>query len=173
MLVRALISNDAESFQRLRLEALSDSPLAFASSYEEECDRPISEVRDRLLANDQGSVFGAFDRAGLVAMMGVKRERHRKLRHKAYLWGVYVAPSYRNQGIGRQLLSETLGYAFEKMCVRQITLGVGTWNTAAIALYESLGFERFGTEPSCLCVEGLFYDELYMVCRRDSIAESS
>jgi RimJ/RimL family protein N-acetyltransferase len=42
-------------------------------------------------------------------------------------------------------------------------LGVNTENTAAIALYESLGFETFGVERGFMLVDGVLHDELHMV----------
>jgi RimJ/RimL family protein N-acetyltransferase len=44
-----------------------------------------------------------------------------------------------------------------------VTLGVNTANTAAIALYESVGFEKFGLERGFLRVNGVLHDELHMV----------
>ena len=39
---------------------------------------------------------------------------------------------------------------------------MNTENTAAIALYTSLGFETFGLERGFLLVDGVLHDELHM-----------
>jgi len=49
--------------------------------------------------------------------------------------------------------------------IRRIKLGVNAGNAAAIALYRSAGFERYGIEPDALNVDGRFYDEEHFVLR--------
>jgi len=49
------------------------------------------------------AIFGAFDGQDLVGTVGLHRERGLKLAHKAVIWGVYVAPSFRQRGVGRLL----------------------------------------------------------------------
>src|SRR5262245_37670863 len=88
--IRARIADDAAAFQELRLFALRECPTAFSSSYEEECDIPLTRVGERLAAAPDRAVFGAFDNGTLVGMVGLLREQHRKLSHKAVVWGVYV-----------------------------------------------------------------------------------
>jgi ribosomal protein S18 acetylase RimI-like enzyme len=81
------------------------------------------------------------------------------------LAGVYVAPAFRGRGIGRKLLERALAHARTMPELLQVTLGVNTTNTAAIALYESAGFEQFGLERGFLRVDGALYDELHLVLR--------
>lgn len=58
------------------------------------------------------------------------------------LMGVWTHPRYRRRGLSRELLSEVCGHLFRKSKV--VTLFVNDFNTPAVALYESLGFERIG-----------------------------
>jgi len=44
-------------------------------------------------------------------------------------------------------------------------LSVTNTQTAALALYRSLGFESFVTEPRALNINGEFIDERYLVLR--------
>src|SRR5262245_56215799 len=111
MELRILQGDDAGDFQALRLNALRDCPTEFSSSYEEECDIPLSRVAGRLAHGPDGAIFGAFDEDRLVATVGLYRERGRKLAHKAVIWGVYVAPTFRRRGVGRSLLEFALAYA--------------------------------------------------------------
>jgi RimJ/RimL family protein N-acetyltransferase len=163
MELRTIDSTDAAAFKALRLAALRECPTAFSSSYEEECDIPLAESAQRLAPNRDRAIFGAFDGGDLVATVGLQREDRRKLAHKAVIWGVYVAPSFRRRGVGRLLLERALAHARSMSDVLQVTLGVNTANTAAIRLYESLGFEQFGLERGFLRVDGVLYDELHMV----------
>ena len=49
--------------------------------------------------------------------------------------------------------------------LEQVLLSVTRTQTAALALYRSLGFEPFGTEPRALNINGEFIDQHYLVIR--------
>jgi ribosomal protein S18 acetylase RimI-like enzyme len=163
MLLRALDPSDANAFQALRLRGLQDCPSAFASSYEEERDIALAEVEHRLRPQSDAVIFGAFQGGQLCAVVGLRRERQMKLSHKAFIWGLYVSPEARGQGIGTQLMRMALKCAIEQLHVRQVNLGVNTTNAAAIALYKKLGFSEFGLERGYLSVAGKLHDEYQMV----------
>lgn len=167
---RALTPQDALAFQQLRLRGLQECPIAFSSSYEEEVSTPLSDIERRLQPKPDAAIIGAFDSGALVAMAGLKREGQIKLAHKAYIWGVYVAPEARALGVGAQLLIRALRYATGVLRVRQVNLGVNTQNAAAIALYKKLGFVEYGLERDFLIVNGEAHDEYQMVCRLPSAA---
>ena len=164
MNVRALAPADAAAFQSLRLNGLRECPTAFASSFEEECDLALRVIAERLQHRNDRAVFGAFQGDDLVGLVGLKREEHYKLAHKAFIWGMYVAPSARKQGVGRQLVDRALSFAASDLRVRQVILGANARNEAAIALYERMGFKSFGREPCFMLVDGVPQDEMQMVC---------
>jgi ribosomal protein S18 acetylase RimI-like enzyme len=163
MLIRRLVPSDAAAFQVLRLAALRDCPSAFSSSHEEECGTPLATIEGRLASDSGRNLFGAFDGAELVGMVGVGREGARKLRHKAFIRGMYVARAHRSNGVGRQLLEHALAFAESMQGLGQITLAVTAGNAAALALYESMGFHVIGREPRALFVDGVFHDDMQMV----------
>jgi RimJ/RimL family protein N-acetyltransferase len=88
------------------------------------------------------AVFVAEAEDGLVGRMSLGRDPHPASRHVADL-GLMVAASHRRQGIGRALLERAIAWARE-VGVRKLELHVFPHNDAAIALYESVGFEREG-----------------------------
>ena len=162
-LIRVLHAHDAAAFHAVRLQGLRESPAAFSSSYEEECDHTLAQVGARLAEQEHGVVLGGFIGERLVGVMGIRRDRQRKLAHRALLWGVYVAPEGRQHGIGRALGEAALAFAREKLNARQVVLGVGATNAPALALYEKLGFERFGYEPDYIFLNGEYRDEIHMI----------
>lgn len=162
MEIRILLAGDAAAFQELRLLALRECPTAFSSSYEEECDIPLTRVGERLAPAPDRAVFGAFDDGRLVGTVGLLRERHRKLSHKAIVWGVYVAPDSRKRGVGRRLLQAALDHAAAMSALRKVILGVNASNSASIALYKSLDFEPYGVEKGFMLVDGVLHDEIHM-----------
>jgi RimJ/RimL family protein N-acetyltransferase len=163
MQIRRLISSDAGAYQALRLQALRDSATAFGSSYDEECHTPIEVVAGFLAAGSGRDMFGAFIDGQLVGMIGVGREGSRKESHKVFLRSMYVVPDHRGEGIGRRLVSEALSFAASIPGLHHVSLAVTAGNVEAVALYESMGFERAGVAPASLLVDGVLYDEIQMV----------
>ena len=136
MEIRFLTAEDAAEWSRLRLESLEGDPTAFSSSIEEHQALPIEEVRKRLSANPHSSVVGAFEEGHLVGMAGFHREIGPKTRHKGRVWGVYVAPSKRGQGLSRRMMKLLLERAAEIAGLEQVLLSVTNTQTAVLALYR-------------------------------------
>jgi ribosomal protein S18 acetylase RimI-like enzyme len=170
MQIRVLAPSDAPDYQALRLRGLQECPEAFASSYEEEVGTPFAEIQKRLQPRDDSAIFGAFQESRLCALVGLQRESMRKLAHKCFIWGVYVAPESRGYGVGKKLMSHVLAHAATALGARQVNLGVNTKNSAAVALYKKLGFVEFGLERDYLLVGSVLQDEYQMVCRVASAA---
>ena len=162
--VRELGPTDAAAFPVLRLQGLTECPSAFASSLQEEEQTPIDVVAERLRSTPGGCVLGAFIESRLVGVVGIQQETPRKLAHKAFIWGMYVEPAARKRGVGSALVAAALQRASRISGVRQVNLGVNATNTAAISLYQSLGFNAFGLERGFMMLEGALHDELHMVC---------
>jgi ribosomal protein S18 acetylase RimI-like enzyme len=164
MIVRELTRDDARAYQELRLYALQESPTAFGSSYSEEMNRPLDMVEDRL-GSLAGHTFGAFDQEGkLIGMATLYRDQHINSNHKAFLFGMYVSPEYRGQGVGKSLMEKVIAQA-RALGLRQINLSVNNANEAPVGLYESFGFERYGLEKDAMRIGEEYYDAAYMVLR--------
>lgn len=163
MLIRRLAPPDAFAFHALRLAALRECPSAFSSSYEEECETPLTIIAARLAPDSGRDVFGAFDGAELAGMVVIGREEARKLRHKASIRGMYVCASQRGKGVGRRLLEQALDCAAAMPGLLQVNLSVTASQSAAVALYQAMGFTVFAREPGALMVDGVLYEDMQMV----------
>jgi ribosomal protein S18 acetylase RimI-like enzyme len=163
--VRKLVPSDAEAFQAVRLQALREDPIAFASSYEEERDLPLATIAERLVATDDRAIVGAFDGPLLVGLAAWHREEMRKLHHKGFVWGVFVKESHRGHGLARRLLEAVIALARRADGILLLNLTAYADNQRAIALYESLGFVIYGREPAAICVDGLLHDDVHMALR--------
>ena len=162
---RLLTEADAEVYRRVRLRALREHPEFFGRAYEEAetLEETVEQLRTRH-AGRESFILGAFE-AELVGITSCSRDRGVKHRHKALIWGMYVAPEARGHGIGRTLLREAIRRARAWPGLEQIVLGVATHNEAARALYRSCGFEVFGVERRALKVGARYVDEEHMVLR--------
>jgi GNAT superfamily N-acetyltransferase len=90
------------------------------------------------------------------------RESGAKERHRASVWGMYVAPRGRRRGLGRGLLMAALAHARTWTEVEQVNLGVTDAAGPARRLYESAGFRCWGTEPRALRWQGQCLDEHHL-----------
>lgn len=161
--IRALSPDDVEGFRDLRLAALQGSPEAFGSSYDLERERPLAQFAERLGAENDGLVVGALQAGALVGMAGFYRDSHTKMQHRGHVWGMFVRPAARGQGLGGSLLDALVAHAAALDGLLQVNLEVVSSNGAALALYEGRGFQRFGLERRALIVEGQALDEVLMV----------
>jgi RimJ/RimL family protein N-acetyltransferase len=164
--IRPLALPDATAFREIRLQAISESPSAVWPTHEEEAKRTVKETEARIQRTDTQVVFGAFMDAKLVGIAGLRREALDQVKHKAVLWGVFISPDRRREGLARKLFSSVLSFARDEG-VLQIQLCVNAENDRARGLYRSLGFKPFGLEPRAMRIGDRYFDEEHMVLRLD------
>ena len=88
--------------KELRLEALLDTPTAFASSFEDELaftDAVWIARQKSAYERDGNLTFFAEVDGALVGMAGAGWSAKAKLRHVAEVYGVYVSPEMRGCGL--------------------------------------------------------------------------
>jgi ribosomal protein S18 acetylase RimI-like enzyme len=160
MKIRVLTLADAEAYRIVRIAALQEEPAAFGSRTEDEPN--MAETAERLAASDDRCFFGAFQSGQLVGIVRLARYTAPNEKHRAYLGGLYVLPSFRREGLGRALVRAALDRAASLPGISRINLSVVTEQAAAIRLYQSLGFRTYGTEQETFSRAGRFYDEHLM-----------
>jgi RimJ/RimL family protein N-acetyltransferase len=163
---RQLQADDVAAFQALRLQALRVAPTAFAASLEEERERTDQEIASRIVpkAEVDRFVIGAFHaQHGLVGIGGFFREPGAKARHIGWIWGLFVAPAFQGNGLGRELVTRVMDKARGIPGLVQLQIRVGTHNASAQKLYESMGFKQMAVLPNALRVEGRTYDEALLL----------
>jgi ribosomal protein S18 acetylase RimI-like enzyme len=158
LIIRPLGAADAAQWRALRLEALRTYPTAFASAYEEALEQDLSA---RIPPPGGPSVlFGAFASGALSGSAGLHVWPGMKQRHKAELWGMYVAPSLHRRGVGSALLRAVVDHARTRVAVVHLT--VLRANNAAKALYSRFGFVSYGIEKRALRHQGVDHDDELM-----------
>lgn len=159
--LRRLTAADAEAFSALRRLVAADNLVPLGLGMQEELARPLQGFRDQLSA-PSNAVFGAFVGGDLAATAAVAPSGpFASSRHKLVLWGTFVAPAYRRKGLGRTVVRHAIDHARQNGA-RRVNLTMYLPNPAAAALYESLGFIAWGTEPEAVCIEGTYHDGLQM-----------
>lgn len=155
--LRRLGPEDAMLYRDIRLEGLSDSPHAFASTLESEQAQPLDRFAARL-ADD--FVLGAFRGPELLGVAGFYAQPKPKHRHKGMLWGMYVRPTARGAGVGRTLVEAIISHA--RRHVELLQLSVVGDNLPAQRLYRSLGFVEYGLERHATKYRGEYHDDVLM-----------
>jgi RimJ/RimL family protein N-acetyltransferase len=100
------------------------------------------------------------DDGRVVGRLSLSRDQHPASAHVADL-GLMVARTHRRHGIGRALMEQAVAWARESG-VRKLELHVFPHNDAAIALYESVGFEREGYRKAHYRREDGYQDAILM-----------
>lgn len=86
-------------------------------------------------------------------------ENREKLRHKGLISTMYVAKAYRGSGIAKQLLTAIIQRVKTNPDIEQINLIVLNSNKKAKRLYESFGFQTYGTEANSIKWNGAYFAE--------------
>lgn len=157
VLIRPLEERDLGAYAELRRRALAEEPLAFAAS-------PETDVVVQIGKAPAWMLFGAFGEE-LAGSLGLMRSRHPKASHKMHLWGLYVLPTHRRQGIAARLLDAAIAHARSTPGVEWIQLGVTADAPEARRVYERAGFVTWGVEPDALRFEGRSVGEEHMALR--------
>jgi GNAT superfamily N-acetyltransferase len=148
-LVRRLAPPDASAYRALMLDGYARDPEAFTATVAERAGLALAFWQARVAPGDAAGqvVLGALVDGELAGAVGVAFEQRPKLRHKASLFGMYVAHPARRRGLGRLLVEAALDEARRRAGIVQVQLTVTQGNPAAEALYAQCGFVPYGIEP--------------------------
>ena len=147
LLLEPITIDNLQAFKSVRLQALTQDPSAFCSTYARESQFTDAEWIARvtrwdgregigLLAMDHGEPCGI---AG-----GLLDPADPSLAQLVSMW---TAPTRRRLGAGRLLVDGVIAWA-KRRGVRTLQLSVVSTNDSAINFYESLAFTKTGrTEP--------------------------
>lgn len=129
-------------YKSLRLRALSTNPEAFGSNHAYESAFDDDTWRSRLLtfAGRPGVVMVDEINDDIVGLVGVGETERPEI---AIVWGMWVDPSHRRQGVARRLLVAAIEWARNRQH-RAAELGVYDGNDPAHLLYVSVGFVEIG-----------------------------
>ena len=148
--IRPLLEPDLLAYKVLRDAMLAAHPEAFTSDAEDEGRRDLASYRTRLAGGPTLFTLVALDAGALVGALTCEREPRRKVQHIAHLIGMMVADRHQGRGIGRALLAGALERLRATPGLAQVTLSVTASNRAAVGLYESQGFRRYGRLPDAV-----------------------
>lgn len=165
---RLLEEKDFSSFIKIREEAFRNEPEAFGSDYiafSSSSHLSKEHFFNQVLNYPFSFVLGAFTTEDnkLVGIAGCTCHSSIKRRHKGILWGMYVNPLHRNQGIARHLTSLVLQTAKNDTRCEQLLITVSPPGSLAHNFYEKVGFIPYGVEYQALKINSEYVDEILMM----------
>ena len=140
-------------------------PSAFTSDASESRTKTAASYRNRLgLDRPEGGEFtlGAWLDGRLVGAISCERDTRLKVHHVGHLIGMMVRDECQGRGVGRALLVECIALARSAEGLNLLTLTVTAGNGPAVALYEHLGFVRYGSLPRAIFVAGQYHAKDHM-----------
>lgn len=145
---RRIGEHESEALRHLRLQALQSEPQAFLSTWERESlytPARWQELCHKAAKSDELAIFLCQGpEQQFLGMCGVQQ----KEQSIAEVWGVFLHPTYRGQGISQALLRQAIDWARDRV-VRELLLEVNPDLTPAVRLYRSLGFQPTGETRHC------------------------
>ena len=144
MTVRRLGADETALLKALRLRSLAESPDAFATTFADADAQPDAYWQEMTRSVTERGRHAMFVAEEVPSPLGVAfglvdRERPAA----AKLGGMWVDPAARGRGVGSALVEAVLAWARGRGFVR-VSLWVTEGNSAAIALYERMGFAMTG-----------------------------
>lgn len=163
---------DAAEVNALHLRVLAEGgwfitePNEFAGSAEQKAQQIHDLERSPnslfLVARQHGDLVGFLTLSGGVL---------RRMRHTSKL-EIMVDKQARGRGVGRALMRAAIAWARKSPLVQKIGLNVFADNERAVALYESLGFQREGhRQREYKMPDGTFRDDLLLYLFTDQPLE--
>ncbi|WP_223941912.1 N-acetyltransferase [Arthrobacter sp. StoSoilB22] len=149
--IRRLHANDWPLLKAVRLEMLTDTPMAYVESLDAARRQTDTQWQERAAAmSGDASITLVADTGeegsklcGLMRVV-VKHPRIPEKPLQAMLISVYVAPEHRGLGLADELLREACQAAAGDFAAESMELGVHEDNSRALAFYRRHGFQTTG-----------------------------
>lgn len=142
MRIRPTTREEWERVRDLRLRSLSDAPDAFGSTLERERGLGESGWID-WIEGWEGATNAMFVAERGEDWIGMAVGSRTGEEADGHLYGMWVDPSWRKQGIGARLVEAVIGWA-RSWGASTLILGVTEFNDGAAGFYERLGFVDTG-----------------------------
>lgn len=159
-LLRTSLPDDAKRVLRFNQTMIREAP--FLLTTEEEfklsSEQQKQFLKEMLDSNGKLAILAEYE-SNIIGYLDFHNGHKTRIQHQGS-FGMSVADNYRNQGIGRAMLTLLLDWAAENPLIEKVCLEVFDKNTNAIALYTKLGFVEEGRKVKAVKVNGNVYYDL-------------
>lgn len=174
MKLQTLVAQDYDAYFNLRLESLQQCPNMYATDANDWQAAAPEVIEKHLVLSESGAspIFGAWEVGNLVGLLGLKPDSRPTVRHKASLWGLYVQPNFRRQGVGKGLVTLAIAEAKEMPYLELLRAGATLDGDTLLHFFAACGFREYGREPRSKLFNGVYYDQAYLWCPLADVANS-
>ena len=163
-----LLIREAETQDALDLIALLDQ-IGHESSFTslDENGIAMSESEMELFIDQQAQsenqiTLLAFLNDELVGVVNITADQRPRVRHIGDVF-LGIKKAYWGNGLGSILMEEAIEWAQSSGSIRRLQLTVQKRNTAAVHLYEKMGFRIEGLQERGACIEGGEFLDVYLM----------
>lgn len=160
--VRLFTPDEWMFYKQIRLRALQADPGVFGSNYEKEAADPDSRWQAGVSDPETVGIFGVFKGDELIGMTGIVLLRDDPTRQNAKLWGSWIDPAARGQGVSVLMYQARLDWARRHPTVRRIIVSHRQSNLASMRANQKHGFQKTHTEdhvwPDGVSEPQVFYE---------------
>ena len=163
-----LLIREAETQDALDLIALLDQ-IGHESSFTslDENGIAMSESEMELFIDQQAQsenqiTLLAFLNDELVGVVNITADQRPRVRHIGDVF-LGIKKAYWGNGLGSILMEEAIEWAQSSGSIRRLQLTVQKRNTAAVHLYEKMGFSIEGLQERGACIEGGEFLDVYLM----------
>lgn len=139
-MVRYLASDDPSTYRAIRSEALSSDPDAFgetSAAFAKRTNDDLGKWLAKVIEAERKAVVLEEKEGRTRGMCGFGISDTKS--DEGFLWGLFVDPAFRRQGIGENLLREAASWLASRG-VNRIRAHVAAPNEAAISFYRNCGY---------------------------------
>ena len=157
--IRQLQPSEWAVLKAVRLKALQTDPSVFGSNYQKES--LMNEVDwQNWLTGPDCAVFCIFEGEQPVGITGVAVDRNDPTRKKSILWGSWLEPHVRGQGVSVMMYEARINWAKNHLVVEKIVVGHRASNLASKFANQKHGFV-FTTQNEKTWPDNTVEDELH------------
>jgi RimJ/RimL family protein N-acetyltransferase len=137
--IAALREEDWEILKAIRLKALQSDPGVFSSNYADEAKYEDYKWRS-MLQEKNVQIFALFDKDKAIGMTGVAIDRGDPSGQRAVLWGSWLEPAYRKQGLSVLMYEARIDWARQHPVCRTVIVSHRASNANSERANQKHGF---------------------------------
>lgn len=163
--IRTAMPKDAKKLIKYSQEVFSEGAYLLTTAEEYSITvRKEKRFLESFLFGEGNLAIVAEHNKEIIGFLTFHNGMRKRIQHVGTL-GMSVAKKYRNQGIGKAMLSELLNWAEKNPIIEKVTLEVFDANKNAIALYKQLGFVKEGRMKRGIKIDDNTYYDVILMAR--------
>lgn len=164
-IVRTALPEDADKLIVFNKTIFVEAPYLVTTEAEFKVTGEQQKQLLQKMLDDNGklAILAEYD-GEIIGYLDFHNGHRQRIKHQGS-FGMSVLKEFRNQGVGRALLTVLLDWAKENPSIEKVCLEVVADNTIALRLYRNFGFVDEGRKSKAIKIdEQIYYDLILMAC---------